>query len=41
LTEIESDLSKCEQVVAKLFRARAVSQEIKSPKPSTSPAVKM
>ncbi len=41
LTEIESDLSKCEQAVAKLYRARAVSQEIKSPKPSTSPAVKM
>ncbi|MEG4056794.1 MULTISPECIES: DJ-1/PfpI/YhbO family deglycase/protease [unclassified Microcoleus] len=41
LTEIESDLSKCEQVVAKLYRARAASQEIKSPKPSTSPAVKM
>jgi protease I len=41
LTEIESDLSKCEQAVAKLYRARAASQEIKSPKPSTSPAVKM
>ena len=40
-TEIESDLCKCEQAVAKLFRARAVSQEIKAPKPSTSPAVKM
>ena len=26
---------------SKLYRARAVSQEIKSPKPSTSPAVKM
>ena len=40
-THIESDLCKCEQAVAKLFRARAVSQEIKAPKPSTSPAVKM
>ncbi|MDQ2097581.1 MAG: DUF2383 domain-containing protein [Tychonema bourrellyi B0820] len=40
-TEIESDLSKCEQAVAKVYRAHAVSQEIKAPKPSTSPAVKM
>lgn len=40
-TELESDLSKCEQAVAKLFRARAGSEEIKAPKPSTSPAVKM
>jgi protease I len=41
LTEIESDLSKCEQAVAKLYRDRAISQDIKAPKPSTSPAVKM
>lgn len=40
-TEIEADLSKCEQAFAKLFRARAVSQDIKPPKPSTSPAVTM
>ncbi|WP_373534977.1 DJ-1/PfpI/YhbO family deglycase/protease [Microcoleus sp.] len=40
-TELESDLSKCEQAVAKLFRARAGAEEIKAPKPSTSPAVKM
>ncbi|NJM60159.1 MAG: DJ-1/PfpI/YhbO family deglycase/protease [Oscillatoriales cyanobacterium RU_3_3] len=39
LTEIESDLSKCEQAVAKLYRDRASSQEIKAPKPSTSPAL--
>jgi len=40
-TEIQSDLSKCEQAVAKVYRAHALSQEIKAPKPSTSPAVKM
>ena len=40
-TEIESDLAKCEQAVAKVYRTRASSQEIKAPKPSTSPAVKM
>ncbi len=40
-TEIESDLSKYEQCLASLYRARMENQEVKPPKPSISPAVKM
>lgn len=41
LTEIESDLSKYEQCLASLYRARLGTESIKPAKPSTSPAVKM
>lgn len=40
-TEIESDLSKYEQCLASLYRARLGAEGIQAAKPSTNPAVKM